>query len=85
MTANGDRTNNRVVQSDSSMVTDDYITHGIVNTSERLYDGIITKTELTIGWRVHPDGMMDKVVDGVKTALAGDKAGGVVDKIKNLF
>ncbi|MBQ6231141.1 MAG: hypothetical protein IJJ74_08515 [Eubacterium sp.] len=32
-----------------------------------------------------PDGMMDKVVDGVKTALAGDKAGGVVDKIKNLF
>ncbi|HCA21788.1 MAG: hypothetical protein K5750_09045 [Eubacterium sp.] len=32
-----------------------------------------------------PNGMMDKVVDGVKTALAGDKAGGVVDKIKNLF
>ena len=32
-----------------------------------------------------PDGMMDKVVDGVKTALAGDQAGGVVDKIKNLF
>ncbi|MCR5148938.1 MAG: hypothetical protein K6C35_08255 [Eubacterium sp.] len=32
-----------------------------------------------------PDGMLGKVVDGVKAKLAGDKAGGVVDKIKNLF
>ena len=32
-----------------------------------------------------PDGMVGKVVDGVKAKLAGDKAGGVVDKIKNLF
>lgn len=32
-----------------------------------------------------PDGMVGKVVDGVKAKLAEDKAGGVVDKIKNLF
>ena len=32
-----------------------------------------------------PDGMVGKVVDGVKAKLAGDKAGGVVDKIKDLF
>ncbi len=32
-----------------------------------------------------PDGVADKVIDGVKAALAGDKLGGIADKIKGLF
>lgn len=32
-----------------------------------------------------PDGMVDKVVAGVKTKLTGDALSGAVDKIKNLF
>ncbi len=32
-----------------------------------------------------PDGMEDKVVAGVKAALAGDAAGGIVDTIKKVF
>lgn len=32
-----------------------------------------------------PDGVLDKVVDGVKAKLAGDKLGGVADKLKGLF
>lgn len=32
-----------------------------------------------------PDGMEDKIVAGVKAALAGEKAGGIIDAIKNLF
>ncbi|MCR5368354.1 hypothetical protein SAMN05660484_01667 [Eubacterium ruminantium] len=32
-----------------------------------------------------PDGMLDKVVEGVKGALAGGDKGSIVDKIKNLF
>lgn len=32
-----------------------------------------------------PDGIADQVVNGVKAALAGDKLGGVADKIKGLF
>ncbi len=32
-----------------------------------------------------PDGMEDKVVAGVKTALAGDKVGGALDAVKKLF
>lgn len=32
-----------------------------------------------------PDGMVDKVVAGIKAKLTGDAIGGAVDKIKNLF
>ena len=32
-----------------------------------------------------PDGMEDKVVAGVKTAMAKDAAGGVLDSVKKLF
>ena len=32
-----------------------------------------------------PDGMVDKVVDGVKAKLAGDKLSGAMDSIKKLF
>lgn len=32
-----------------------------------------------------PDGMVDKVVDGVKAKLTADKLGGVAGKIKGLF
>ncbi|MBR1742377.1 MAG: hypothetical protein IJ733_11045 [Lachnospiraceae bacterium] len=32
-----------------------------------------------------PDGAVDQVVNGVKAALAGDRLGGVADKIKGLF
>ncbi len=32
-----------------------------------------------------PDGMVEKVVDGVKAKLTGDKLGGVADKLKSLF
>jgi hypothetical protein len=32
-----------------------------------------------------PDGMEDKVVTGVKTAMAKDAAGGVLDSVKKLF
>lgn len=32
-----------------------------------------------------PDGMEDKVVAGVKAALASDKAGNVMDAVKKLF
>lgn len=32
-----------------------------------------------------PDGMVDKVVAGVKAKLTGDALSGAVDKIKNLF
>ena len=32
-----------------------------------------------------PDGMMDKVVDGVKAKLTADKLGGVAGKLKGLF
>jgi len=32
-----------------------------------------------------PDGMVDKVVDGVKAKLAGDKLAGAMDSIKKLF
>lgn len=32
-----------------------------------------------------PDGMEDKIVSGVKTALAGDKLSGAADAIKKLF
>ncbi len=32
-----------------------------------------------------PDGIEDKVVAGVKAALAGDKLGGIADAVKKLF
>lgn len=32
-----------------------------------------------------PDGMVDKVIDGVKAKIAGDKLSNVVDSIKKLF
>ncbi|MBR1476985.1 MAG: hypothetical protein IJ608_03370 [Lachnospiraceae bacterium] len=32
-----------------------------------------------------PDNIEDKVVAGVKTALAGDKLGGIADTVKKLF
>lgn len=32
-----------------------------------------------------PDEMMEKVVDGVKVAIAGDKVSGAVDAFKKLF
>lgn len=32
-----------------------------------------------------PDGMVDKVVDGVKAKIAGDKLSGAMDSIKKLF
>jgi hypothetical protein len=32
-----------------------------------------------------PDGVADKVIDGVKVALAGDKLSGLAGKLKNLF
>ena len=32
-----------------------------------------------------PDGIADKIVDGVKAKLAVDKLGGIADKIKGLF
>lgn len=32
-----------------------------------------------------PDGVADKVVDGVKAALAGDKLSGLAGKLKGLF
>ena len=35
---------------------------GIIDTGERLHHGIITKTELTIGWCVHPHRTMDDTV-----------------------
>jgi len=32
-----------------------------------------------------PNGMVDKVIDGVKAKLAGDKLSGAIDSIKKLF
>lgn len=32
-----------------------------------------------------PDGMEDKIVTGVKTALAGDKVGDIAGTVKGLF
>ena len=32
-----------------------------------------------------PDGVADKVIAGVKTALAGDKLSGIAGKLKGLF
>lgn len=32
-----------------------------------------------------PDGMVDKVIDGVKVKMTGDKLSGAVDSIKKLF
>ncbi len=32
-----------------------------------------------------PDGMVDKVIDGVKAKIAGDKLSGAMDSIKKLF
>ncbi len=32
-----------------------------------------------------PDGMVDKVVDGVKAKIAGDKLSGAMDSLKKLF
>ena len=32
-----------------------------------------------------PDGIADKVIDGVKAALTGDKLAGIAGKLKNLF
>ena len=32
-----------------------------------------------------PDGMVDKVVDGVKAKITGDKISGAVGSLKNLF
>lgn len=32
-----------------------------------------------------PNGMVDKVIDGVKAKMAGDKLSGAVDSIKKLF
>lgn len=32
-----------------------------------------------------PDGVLDQVVSGVKAALVGDKASGIVDKITGIF
>lgn len=32
-----------------------------------------------------PDGMLDKVVAGVKAKISADKAGDVLDKIKKIF
>ncbi|MBE5886950.1 MAG: hypothetical protein E7284_11170 [Lachnospiraceae bacterium] len=32
-----------------------------------------------------PDGMVDKVIDGVKAKVAGDKLSGAMDSIKKLF
>lgn len=32
-----------------------------------------------------PDGVVDKIVDGVKAALASDKLSGIAGKLKGLF
>ena len=32
-----------------------------------------------------PDGMVDKVIDGVKAKIAGDKLSGAMDSLKKLF
>ncbi len=32
-----------------------------------------------------PDGIADKITDGVKAQLAGDKLSGITGKLKNLF
>ena len=32
-----------------------------------------------------PDGIADKIIDGVKAALTGDKLAGIAGKLKNLF
>lgn len=32
-----------------------------------------------------PNGMVDKVIDGVKAKLTGDKLSGAIDSIKKLF
>ncbi|OQA22196.1 MAG: hypothetical protein BWY61_01677 [Firmicutes bacterium ADurb.Bin354] len=32
-----------------------------------------------------PDGMEDKIVAGVKSALSGNTASGLIDKVKNLL
>ncbi len=32
-----------------------------------------------------PDGMVDKVVDGVKAKIAGDKLSGAMDSLKKMF
>lgn len=32
-----------------------------------------------------PDGMLDKLVDGVKAKLAGDQMSGIAGKLKGLF
>ena len=38
MTANGDRTNNSVMQADARIVTDDNVAHGIIDAAEGLHD-----------------------------------------------
>ena len=32
-----------------------------------------------------PDDVVNNVVDGVKAKISADKAGGIIDKVKNLF
>ena len=32
-----------------------------------------------------PDGMVDKVIDGVKAKIVGDKVSGAMDSLKKLF
>ena len=44
------------------MIANDDITYGIINTGERLHHGIVSKSELAIGWCVHPHGTMDHAV-----------------------
>ena len=58
----GNRTDNRVMQSNPCIVAYDNIPNGIVDTDKRLNHGIVPKPELAIGWSVHSYRTVDDTV-----------------------
>ena len=57
---------------------------GDVATQKQFKENPVKTVEQLIGVDL-PEDQLNKVVDGVKTALTADKAAGVVNKLKGLF
>ena len=56
MIANGDRSDNRIVQSDAGIVADNDIAHGVVDAAERFHHTVPTQCKASVGRGIHPDG-----------------------------
>ena len=53
MIPNSDGADNRVVNTDTGIITDDDIPHRIIDAAKRFYDTSLTQRKFAVGWCVH--------------------------------